>query len=109
MKNNENPIRNKDNKQSDCVIFFSNSKVYYKALSQAGSFAKNVYQTFFTLRPLASYLFSLFLARNLFLELPLTLSKDLQALKIIFTVRKKIKSTTVLIHYKNMNFKTTYK
>ena len=39
----------------------------------------------------------------------LTLSKDLQALKIIFTEKKKIKSTRVLINYKKMNFKTIYK
>ncbi len=39
----------------------------------------------------------------------LTLSKDLQALKIVFTAKKKIKSTKVFINYKNLKFKTTYK
>ena len=42
--------RNKDNKQSDCVIFFGNSESYSKKIC------------------LASYLFSLFFERNQFIE-----------------------------------------
>ncbi len=69
----------KINNDLTTLYFFFNRFGYSKKTTlQAGSIAKNVYQTFFlTLRPLAAHCFFLFFESNQLIEIPCSKTHNL--------------------------------